>query len=574
MDTKEELQKLIADSLGKAFKSKMKPEEIHLEHPQDEKMGDWASNIAMILSKELKKNPREIAEEIVKGMKENDHVESVEVAGPGFINFKISEKIYKNSISEVLKKKDNYGTNTMLQGKRIAIEFAHPNPFKAFHIGHLRNIILGESLVRLLEAAGAEVIRLNYQGDVGMHIAKCLWAFKKIDPKDYPKSNDEKVALLGKAYAQGATAFEEDEKAKEEIVAINKKIYTKEDKEINKLWELGVKWSEDKFHELYERVYSHFDRQYMESETLPFINAEIDKAKSMGILKMSEGALIFDGKKHGVDTRVFLNQKGLPTYEGKQLGLVVPMELKDFGHIDKIIFNVAVEQISFFKTTIKVIELMYPELKGVQHHNAYEFVGLKSGKMSSRKGKVVLGNDILNAASEKVSRIVKSRKVEEISPESIEIIAVGAIKYSFLKISPFSYLAFDLEESLSFDGDSGPYIQYTYARAQSILRGIEGKELKVTNLNDVLNSEEEINVVKHLAKFPEIVEVAAKDYSPHFIVGYLFELAQRFNSFYKNHSVMKAGKEDKKARLALTAATAQVIKNGLSLLGIKTVEKM
>ncbi|HEC65843.1 MAG TPA: arginine--tRNA ligase, partial [bacterium] len=290
----------------------------------------------------------------------------------------------------------------------------------------------------------------------------------------------------------------------------------------------------------------------------------------------SKGALIFDGKPHGIDTRVFLNSEGLPTYEGKELGLAYK-EFTDFGKIDLNVHVVAVEQISFFKVTFKVEELLDPKtFKDKQYHMAYEFVGLKKGKMSSRKGKVVLAEDILDEAHKKIKKLVDERGEPKLDTEEIEKIAVGAVKLSFLKMSPYKYLAFDLNASLSFEGDSGPYVQYTYARAKSILRQAHSSSLTAQSqrLREVLNTEEEMSVIRLLRRFPEVVQEAGEDYSPHLIANYLFDLAQRFNSFYKKHPVLKADKKDKEARLSLVAATAQVIKNGLYLLGIKTLEKM
>ncbi len=576
MDTKLEIQKLISESL-KGLEVNKKPEEIHLEHPQDETHGDWATNVAMALTKDLKKSPREIAETLVKSIGENDLVESVEIAGPGFINFKLRSSLSKDSLIKILEEKENYGHGENLKDKKIRVEFAHPNPFKAFHIGHLRNIILGESIVRLLESQSANVTRTNYQGDVGMHIAKCIWALKEVDPKDYPTTADEKVALLGKMYAKGATAFEEDENIKKEIVAINKKIYSKEDPVINKMWDLGREWSFEKFRELYKRVDTTFHREFMESETLKLSEKYIKEALEKGILKESDGAVILDGTPYGIDTRVYLNSEKLPTYEGKELGLAF-LEYEELGDFDLRIHVVAVEQISFFKSTFKAKELLDPKLfKDKQYHLAYEFVGLKSGKMSSRKGQVVLGNDILNEAHKRIAEVVASREGEKISEEEIEKIAIAAIKWSFLKISPYKYLAFDMEESINFEGDSGPYMQYTYARAKNILKqgGID-ENLKISSeeVENTLKEEEELTLLKELSKFPEVVAAATKDYSPHYIAGYLLDLAQKFNSFYKKHTVLKADEQNKKARLALTLATAQVIQNGLYLLGIKTVEKM
>jgi len=572
MNIKQILQQQFAKAIKEEFNISMEPEDIHLERPQDESHGDWSSNIGFILGKQISQDPYTVAQRINHRLTHPLIYRKKTING--FANIHLQTEHYIDTLVEILKENKKYGTNSRLKDKRLMVEFAHPNPFKAFHIGHLRNIILGESLVRLLESQGAKVIRTNYQGDVGMHIAKNIWAFKKIDPKDYPETTDERVTLLGKLYAEGATAFEENDQAQSEIREINKKIYSKEDPEINKLWDLGKKWSLEKFHEIYERVYTNFDREYMETETLDTCMKHVERALKKGILEKSQGAIIFNGEPHGLDTRVFVNSEGLPTYEGKELGLAY-MEFKDFGELDLLIYNVAVEHNSFYQVTFKVKELLDPKLfKGKQYHNAYEFVGLKGGKMSSRKGNVVLGDEILTQAHNRIEKIVKEKSKVENIDEISEIIGIGAVKCSFLRISPFKYLAFDLEESLNFEGDSGPYLQYTYARAKSILREVgEQKPKKIPA--DTLTSDHEIALLKWLERFPEVVEIASSEYTPNDICTYLFELAQRFNSFYKQHQVLKAEREeDKLARLALTQATSIVIEKGLDLLGIKTVEKM
>jgi arginyl-tRNA synthetase len=515
----------------------------------------------MLIAAELKEKLDTLKSELI---------EKTEVVKPGYINLFLKEKVLIENLKKIFQKKSEFGKSNLLKNKRIMVEFAHPNPFKVMHIGHLRNIFLGESIVRLLESQGAEVIRTNYQGDVGMHVAKCVWALKRIHKEEYPETVEERVALLSKTYALGAKAFEENKESREEIVNLNKEIYQKTNPEVNELWQLGVKWSLDKFHQIYERVYSYFEREYLESETLSFIDEEIKLGLEMGVLIKSEGAIIMSGEKYGVDTRVFINSKGFPTYEGKQLGLVVHMEFKDFGKIDKIIFNVAVEQISFFKTTIKAVELLHPELKGKQYHNAYEFVGLKKGKMSSRKGLVVTAESILNEARDRIAKVVEKNQVE-LKEGEVDKIGIAAVKYGFLKMSPFKYLAFDIDASISFSGDSGPYLQYTYARARSILRKakVNEEELGFKPIGKVTLNDEELKILKKLIWFPEIVELATLNYSPNYIATYLNELAQLFNNFYVKHQV-----KNNNLRLALTTAVGEVIKNGLYLLGIKSVERM
>lgn len=552
--------------------------DISLDSPENSKFGDLSLNIALKLAKEQGKNPRQIAEEMkLKLEKDNkilEYIKKIEIAGAGFINFYLKTDLLLNIFSDLSDK----NTVKTLKGKRIMLEFAHPNPFKAFHIGHLRNIILGESLVRLLEFCGAEVIRTNYQGDVGMHIAKCLWAFSKVNENYYPTDVTERVQLIAKCYTDGAKAFE-NEKYEAEITEINKKIYTKEDVKINKLWELGKQWSLDKFHMLYKRVDSSFVREYMESETLQFCTKYINEAKEKGILELSDGALVFKGEKYDIDTRVFLNSEGLPTYEGKELGLA-SMEFSDYGDIDLCIHNVAVEQISFFKVTFKVESLLNPILyEGKQYHNAYEFVGLKSGKMSSRTGNVVLGEDIINEAVKRIDVVMKDREgiALENKKQIAEIIGVGAIKYSFLNISPSSYLAFDLEKSLTFEGNSGPYIQYTYTRANKVITNsnIDTAKINAEAFKSIMVAENEKDLLKKLLMFNKTVLDATKHLAPNILCNYLFELSKTFNNFYKFNNILKEKDQGlREFRILLTLKVRNNIKEGLRLLGIGVPESM
>lgn len=588
-------------------------ENIKVDRTTEAGFGDFSSNIAMQLAKSLGRNPRELAGEVIaelqKSTEFSEYVEKVEVAGPGFINFFLKKEIFVEELSRIFSWKDEPGFS-ILKGKKIMFEYAHPNPFKSFHIGHLRNIVLGESLIRILESLGAEVIRVNYQGDVGMHIAKSLWAMLKNvelgawNVEEVEKeSSYEKMKLIGKLYAYGATQYEEDENVKKEIKDLNYAIYTiqqekflsvKPDwqpfkkysdylenpnldmKKIAELYELGKKWSLDEFHRIYERLYSTFAREYMESETLYFSDLNIKKALEHGILEESEGAVIFKGEKYGLDTRVFLNSFRLPTYEGKELGLG-EIKFTEFGQVDLHIHNVAVEQISFFKVTFKVKELLDPEkYRGRQYHNAYEFVGLISGKMASRKGKVVLAEDVLNEARDLLAPLMADKEIAgDTKSEVLERIAVGAVKYSFLNISPFKYLAFDIKSSVNFEGDSGPYLLYTYARGNKLVQDSKANiEFDSKRLSE-LTSDSEIKLIKHLADFANVLIESGKNLSPNYLTTYLFELAQLFNSFYKTSPVLsESHPEIKQGRLLLTKLTTQVLEQGLYLLGIKTVERM
>ncbi len=658
-----------------------------IEVPTDLSHGDYTSNVAMVLAKKLKRNPIEIAEEITKRLKikdltmptsrqglkneENDQFTSqigqktskensktsilqdmdrIEVVPPGFINFYLSVTSLGKRLTEVLEEEKSFGMGLSVKyqvssitkkniihdtlihdarAKRVMVEFAHPNTHKAFHIGHLRNISTGESIVRLLENQGIEVVRANYQGDVGMHIAKALYGIQlpafSHQLSDIAKSDShKKIDFLGKAYAAGSKAYEESDKAKKEIGEINKKIYVK-NPEIFPLYQTTRQWSLDYFEKIYKRVGSHYDRYYFESECYETGKANTLKGLKKGIFEKSDGAIIFPGGKFGLHNRVFITSEGNPTYEGKDMGLG-PLQFKEYNP-DLIIHVVGPEQAGYFQVVFEALAQLFPETRGKEYHLIYGWVKLKHGKMSSRSGVVVLGEWLIDEAKKEIYSILErsaSKDIEKISAVSHQLsdseieniaerAAIAAVKYSFLKVSTKQEIAFDLKESVSFEGDSGPYLQYTYARCKSVLRKashsvILNRQMAVKDLwrmpetsnklrdsspnkpvqNDSNYNSEELSVMRTIYKFPEVVKAAADNYAPNILCKYLYDLASAFNTFYNKHSILGSVKyqvssvmnnsdmihDTESFRLALTAATAQVIKNGLYLLGIETLERM
>jgi arginyl-tRNA synthetase len=543
----------IKEQIIKALQAITEAKEVNLEFPENEAFGDYSSNVAL-LNKGLK------IEEIVEKINEMGLPVEAEANGR-FINFWLKKDVLVDNLMRIVEEKDKYGTGDLLEGKRIMFEYAHPNTHKTFHIGHLRNITTGETLARLYGALGAEVVRVNYQGDIGLHIAKALWGIRKLgfaDPVDIKK----RAEFLGKAYATGAGAYEKDEKAKEEIHTINGKIYDKSDEGINKLYKETRSWSLDYFGEIYKRVYTKFDRLYFESEVFETGKKIAFEALENGILEKSEGAVIFPGSKYGLHDRVFISSKGVPTYEAKDLGLA-RLQFSEYNP-DKLIHTVGPEQIEYFRVLFKALEYILPETIGREAHVPYGWVRLKEGKMSSRTGNVVLGEDILDQAKANIS---KNHKVDD---EIAEKIAVGAVKYSFLKSSIGQDIAFDLKESISLEGNSGPYLQYTVARINSVLA--KKKEDNKDIDRGVEINEEEMTILRTLVRFPEITSSAAINYSPNTLCNYLYDLASKFNSFYNKDKII--GGENEDFRLALASGVGQVLKTGLKLLGIETPERM
>jgi len=420
----------------------------------------------------------------------------------------------------------------------------------------------------MLAAAGNKVIRTNYQGDVGLHIAKCLWGVKARIKKDgealFEKLTlQEKIQLLGKGYSEGQTAYDADEKAKAEIIEINKQIYI-QDPQIKELWIATREWSVAYFEEMYKRLYSHFDRCYFESEVHEQGLKTAKELLEKGILEKSQGAVVFNGEKYGMDTRVFINSLGFPTYEGKELGLA-PKEFSDFGTLDKAIHVVTPEQTSFFKITFKVEELWDKEKYGnKQYHLAYEWVKLKDGKMSSRTGNVIEASWLLDEIKKKILERFKN------AGDIVETLAVAAVKYSFLKNATNSIISFDIDESVSLDGNSAPYLLYTYVRTKSIL----SKETENSGQYPKEITPDEKQILRLIYQYTDKVYKAASTLSPNILAGYLYELCREYNVFYQKNPILKADPDQKYIRITITKAVSNIIKHGLDLLGIKTVQKM
>ncbi len=573
---KEEIKNLIKNTILNLQKERKIPifeiPAVKIEHPKEREHGDYSTNIALQISKAAKIKPITIAELIAKELNKSaklffDKIEAVE---PGFINIFLSKEYLAKQINQIFKKRKKYGTSKIGKGKTIMVEYAHPNTHKIFHIGHLRNITNGEAIARILEAIGTKVIRANYQGDVGLHIAKCLWVVKQV--KDFKsrlkKLNtlDKKIEFLAECYVKGNTAYEKNEKAKEEILKINKQIYNKDPK-IKDLWRETRQWSLDYFERIYKRVYTSFDRYYFEDEVTKKGKEIVLRFLEKGIFEKSKGAIIFPGSKYGLHDRVFITKEGNATYEAKEMELA-RLQFKEYNP-DLIIHNVGPEQSDYFKVIFFALEQVFPYTKGREYHLVSGWVRLKGGKMSSRKGNVIPGEWLLD----EVKRRIK-KNFPLVSDKAAETIAVGAVKYSFLKVSPPTEIAFDFDESISLQGNSGVYLQYTYARACSILRKAKTKIISGRYLLR-LKQEKEQALIKLLLQFPEIVLQAAEKYSPNLICNFLFETAQAFNNFYESLPVLKAETKGlQNARLSLVKAASQVIKNGLNLLGIKVLKKM
>jgi arginyl-tRNA synthetase len=560
-------------------------ENVQVSFSTDAGHGDYATNVAFAAAKKLGVSPLDAAERISQELrtKNQELFSKVEVAKPGFINMTIKSEIYLAELARVTS-----GENTVLVSKysqkKVMIEFTDPNPFKEFHIGHLYSNIVGESIARLLEAAGAEVRRVNYQGDVGLHVAKALWGLQsKLQAENVELKTleerplQEKAKFLGEAYAIGARAYEEDEEAKQEIITINKKVYDK-DPEIIELYQKGREWSLAYFETIYQRLGTKFVHYYFESKAGPVGLEVIREYLSKGVFIESEGAVIFPGEQYGLHNRVFINSLGLPTYEAKELGLA-PTKYQDYPY-DLSIIVTANEIDAYFKVLLKALSLINPDLAAKTVHLSHGVVRLPEGKMSSRTGNVVTGEWLLDEAHRKAFEKMQESGVgkdlaKEEQEEVAEIVGVGAVKYALLRGSIGKDTTFNFDESVSFDGNAGPYLQYTFVRTQSVLRKANrGTNYEVGGMSYEVAPEER-DLLRYIAQYIDVVGDAAEHFSPSTVATYLFELAQLFNLFYQKYSILTAESEEASAfRLALTKGVGETLKSGLNLLGISTPERM
>ena len=548
-----------------------------VELTNDLAKGDYTSNIAFIAAKELGKSPQEIATEISAGFKGKDYLSKVE-AVKGFVNFYISDNILSTQLNKLLAS-DTKPENTPLKGKKIMVEYAHPNTHKEMHIGHMRTLITGEAIARLLQAQNVQVFRANYQGDIGPHVAKALYGIQKIikdkglNLEEIKKwNNRDKAHFLGEGYVVGNQDYDEHKK---EIDEINTKLYSKTS-DVSSLYEETREWSLAYYDEFYTRFYTHFDRLFFESE-MAECGKKMVLENTPKVFTQDEGAYIFSGERYGLHTRVFITKDGNPTYEGKEMCNAFT-QFKTFA-FDKKIHVVASEQKGYFEVVFKALDLIDPaKFKSKQLHVSMGMVHLSDRKMSSRTGEILTVDWLIDQVKEKVDELLKEGRIKADNKEKVaEQIAIGAIKYSVLKVGTGQDVAFSIDKSVSLEGDSGPYLQYTVARINSILAKsqIPNSKSQINSKFQIQSSkqeQEESNLLRLLYRYQEILEQAAVRYAPNILTSYLFDVAKAFNLFYQKHKILGSNKEN--VRIFIALLTSRVLKLGLESLGIETPEQM
>lgn len=522
---------------------------------------DYASNVALRLAKLVKQSPLAIAEQLKGALEAREGwTLEVQVSAPGFLNF-ISP--YEYFAGKIAKFADNLPealeniSQGEYTGKTVVAEFSDPNPFKVLHVGHLYTSVVGDSIARLLEFAGAKVVRANFGGDVGLHVGKTLWAAKR-----HYQPADLTIERLAQCYVEGTQAYEEDEQAKAEIAALNQQVYkiVEQDERTGELAELywrGRELSYQYFAEFYARIGLEFDRYYPESSVAGRGLKEV-REHVPAVYEESNGAIVYRGEKVGLHTRVFINQMGIPTYEAKDVGLLFTKW--DDWHFDESVVITGNEIIEYMKVVLASVREYAPELVERTTHLTHGMVKLPgSVKMSSRKGNFLKAVDVLEMVGgllEQEGRAADARVV------------LAAIKYAFLKYKVGGDLVFDPEESVSMTGNSGVYLLYSAVRAKKILSKQSAE--RTDDTTEVTTWERGLS--KKIVQYAEVLAEAVREKAPYKICTYLYEVAQEFSRFYEHAPV--AGSAREAERRTLVRAYLAVMEHGLGLLGIEAPEAM
>jgi arginyl-tRNA synthetase len=533
----------------------------------DSKLGDLTTNAALVAAKKTGKTPRDLASEIAKMLSSLEEVLEATVAGPGFVNIRLADSVLAELAGTAPSERpDSYA------GLEVVTEYSDPNPFKVLHVGHLYTSIIGESISTLIAAAGGKVHRVNFGGDVGLHVGRTLWGMLKELGGEQPEGlkkvpKTERPLWMAKAYVMGTQAYEEDEKARVEIIDLNKRVYEiheRDDRQSNlaKIYWECRQWSYEYFEEFYQRLGLKFEKYYPESQTSPVGLETVREELKKGVYEESDGAVVFRGEPYGLHTRVFITSSGLPTYEAKDVGLIMA-KWRDF-HFDRSVIITGSDITEYMKVVLKSIEQFEPELVERTTHITHGNVKLAGGvKMSSRKGNFLMADDVIEEVA-KASRAATGKDDREV--------VLGALKYAFLKQRIGPDVVFVAEESVTIEGNSGPYLQYAHARARSILAKAKAKaKAKGSQLGDRFEPAER-ELAWKVSQYPDVVRRSVAELMPHHICGYLYELAQGFNRFYEANRVV--GSEREVARLKLVELYADVLADGLGLLGIVAPERL
>lgn len=552
---------------------------------------DFASNVAMQLAKLVHKAPVAIAEELKDALLADAEASGmawrVEIAGPGFMNFISPDEYFYGKVADFAKGQEHLTKGSVwseYDGKVVVCEFSDPNPFKVLHVGHLYTSMVGDSISRILEMAGAKVVRANFGGDVGLHVGKTIWALLQQLPSHLV------IEEIAKAYVEGTRAYEEDEQAKAEITEINRMVYeialqefgdirewpghemgddqesvalVLDKEEIKTIYLKGRELSYKYFEDFYARIGVKFDRYYPESTVAVRGLKEVRQGLDRGVYEESNGAVVYKGEKFGLHTRVFINQNDLPTYEAKDVGLIFTKW--DDYYFDESVVITGNDIIEYMKVVLASVSEMAPKLSERTRHLTHGQVKLPGNeKMSSRKGNFLKAVDVIGMVTQEL--------VESTGQPADEKVVLAALRYAFLKYKMGGDIIFDPKESVAMTGNSGVYLLYSTVRAKKVLQRV-GNSASQSN-DTVANSETSFvrKLSKKIVQYQDVLKEAVAEKAPNKICAYLFELAQEFSRFYENVKVI--GNENEAELIVIVQAYTNVMEHGLGLLGIEVPEEM
>lgn len=615
LDIKAQLKIVVSGAVNEFIKNKgldaetVTEDKIAVENPPNPEMGDFGCPM-FVFAKTLRMAPPVIAKEIANIIEEKGEFNGVKAASIGkfaavgpYVNVKLEKSGASFDILDKIEKEgEKYGTfnnagTAPLTGRKVMLEFSSPNTNKPLHLGHLRNDALGESVSRILKKAGAEVYKVDLINNRGIHICKSMLAYKLFHEEkgDTPESLGMKGDhFVGQCYVEfdqwlkgskdgTIPAHPEAQTQAEEMLVA----WENGDKEVRALWEKMNKWTLDGVKETYDRTGVSFDKFYFESETYLKGKDEILKGLEKGIFfKADDGSVrvnvaeaVGKGKDGEDQEKVLLRKDGTSVYITQDIGTAISRH--DDWAFNQLVYVVATEQNYHFKVLFYILKKLGFDWAQKLHHLAYGLVNLPSGRMKSREGTVVDADDLIDNLHEEALKVINEREnTLENADEVAEKVALSALHYYLLQVTPIKDMLFNPEESLSFNGNTGPYLQYMGARITSILKKAESENIKIESSKEaveLLSSEDEWNLIKRLGEFPATVEKAAENFDPSVMTGYLYDVAKLFAKFYTNCPIVSAAKENAAlagARLFLAKCTLNVLKSAMDMVLVPYLSKM
>lgn len=568
-----QLKRLFANAINKIFEKDLN-DKIFIESATKPEFGDFQTNFAMVTSKIINKNPREIANQLVENFPENDLIEKLEVAGPGFINIFLKNSFINNELKKI--GTERYDFSFLNTDKTVIIDYSSPNVAKRMHIGHLRSTIIGDSIKRIMNFIGYKTISDNHIGDWGTQFGKLIVAYKKwLDKQNYEK---DPIGELERLYV----LFSEKAKENSELENIARnELYKLQngDEENLILWNEFIQISLKEYDKIYKKLDISFDYYFGESHYNKMMPTVLTELKDKGIAVEDQGALVvfFDNDK--LPPAIVQKKDGSFLYTTSDIATI--KFRKEKLNVDKAIYVTDDRQQVHFKQIFEISNMLNGVYNYDKHHVYFGIMRFGDGQIfSSRSGNIIRLSDLIDEAQKHIEKVIEEKNPsinEEERNKIAEIIGIGAIKYFDLSQNRTSDVLFTWDKVLSFEGNTGPYLQYTYVRIMSLLRKLVEENIEYNLNNIVLENTNGVSriLAVSLLNFPQIIYKASETFKPNLIADYLFETAKLFNNLYNNEPIIKDNDpESRNSKIALAVKTAEILKEGLSLLGIKTVDKM